>query len=406
MSLLPLLLLACDDSPKPADTGDDGGGEDTDDTEVIGDTTDTGEDSGDSGDDTAEAAEEEARYAAFFDSATVQRVDLVLDETAAASLAADPYTFVSGTFIHDGTVVEQVGIRLKGSQSLDGKPGFKVKLNEFVPGRRYGTLERITLNNMVDDPTQSKEVVAWWAWAQTGMPAPQANFAQVYVNDEYYGLYANVETPDDHWLDRRYADGGGDLWDGNDSADFTAEGLDNFELVSGEGNTNALGLTFQAVWSADFWNEAGAYIDLPQYLDFWAWSIAIGTQEGYPYELDGYYLYADPADGLFDYTPWGLDEAWDTGMDPMYPSGAVAGNCLQDSVCASALDVAVEDALTLYETLDLAGAATAAHDLTEQAVADDTRRPEWTTSEVLSARNTLIYRMEQRPAQVRTQMGL
>ena len=43
--------------------------------------------------------------------------------------------------------------------------------------------------------------------------------------DEYYGLYANVEAMDSKWVKHNYEEDGGDLWQGLDSADFSQAGV-------------------------------------------------------------------------------------------------------------------------------------------------------------------------------------
>lgn len=408
MTLLWLCLVACGEKPAPTDTGDTGA--DGDSAEQIGDSDDTGEDSEDSGDvdDTAEAAEEEARYEAFFDRAVVQRIDLTLDDLAIASLDQDPATYVLGGLTIGDVSLAGVGVRLKGADAVDGlsgKPSFKVKVNEFAQGQRYGTLERLTLNNMADDPTQSKEVLGYALWEAAGLVVPRANYAEVYVNGELYGLYANVETVDEHFLDRRWTEDAGDLWEADDSADFTSEGLDNFQLVAGEGDDDRLGLTYVAVWGADFWSATSAYVDMTQFLDFWAWSIVSGNNDGYPYQTDDYFLYGDPADDLYDYTPWGFDELWDPDFDPLVVSGALAVNCFQDTTCSDALDVAVDTALVTYAGLDFVTEAEAIHAVSASAVSADPRRT-GTAGEVTVARTALLAYLETWPTGVRTLMGL
>lgn len=408
-------LLAC--GAESEDTGAGGGG-DTD-TEVIGgvdDTADSGDsggadtaDSGDTGDEDPEWEDSEELYAALFDVDTVQRFDLTLDDDAVQSLRRDGTTYVHATFEHDNVVVEDVGLRIKGSstlQSWDGKPSLKIKFNEFVPGTRYATLERLTLNNMVEDPTQSKEVLAYWLWAQGGMVAPKASFAEVYVNGELFGLYTNLESTDDHFVKRYFADGTGNLWEGNDYADFSDSGIDQFELVSGVDDRTDLRSARRAMWEEDWYTATDEVVNMGQFLDFWAWSIAIGNADGYPYAQNDYFLYDDPADGRFVFTPWGFDESWNTAMGWNYVSGLLGVKCTYDEACVALLEARVSTALTAVEAAGAGEKAAALHALTEQIVRDDTRRPSWSAGEVISARAGLASTVETWPATVRGQMGL
>jgi hypothetical protein len=57
----------------------------------------------------------------------------------------------------------------------------------------------IELSSAVRDPSMVREVLAY-NMARQYMPAPRANFAKLYINDEYWGLYVNVEPVDRGFL--------------------------------------------------------------------------------------------------------------------------------------------------------------------------------------------------------------
>ena len=44
------------------------------------------------------------------------------------------------------------------------------------------------------------------------MVAPRANHIEVYINDDYYGLYISVEHIDDTFLSKNFSDDSGNLW--------------------------------------------------------------------------------------------------------------------------------------------------------------------------------------------------
>ncbi len=375
--------------------------------EVIPGSDDTGEpeDTDDS------EAVEEATYQAFYDPGVVQTIALELSRGAIQSLRVDPFTYVEGKVTVNGQLFEQVGIRLKGSssyQDFDGKPAFKVKFNAFVVGQKFAGLERITLNNMVGDPTQSKEMIGYALFTEMGLLVPRVSYARVSLNGELQGLYTNLESMDDHLLDRHYSDGSGDLWEGNDYADFTRHGLSYFELVTGVGDYAALETVQQTLAGAPpaaFLEEADTVIDMESFLDFWAYSIAIGNKDGYPYNVNDYFVYRDVADGRFDFAPWGMDESWDTGMVWSYAGGEVALGCMRDEDCVSALYTHTADALLAYEAMDIESWALGVWELSEPLVEEDLRRP-YTIGQVMAERATLLTRINRWPGRVRRQMGI
>lgn len=350
-------------------------------------------------------------YDALFDHTVLQEIHIGLAEAEIEALDDEGREYVTGTFEHEGATLT-VGIRLKGSstyQTFDQKPAFRVKFNEFVAGQRYATLRGLALNNLTGDPAQGREVVAYWAWAQAGLSVPRASLARVYVNGEYFGLYAAIEAVDEEWLRRRYTDPSGDLWAANTDADLTDSGLAAFVLQCGTGRGPLLlgdAAAALAHVSSDFYAQASAVIDMDQYMDFWAWSNATGTQDGYPYHLNDYFVYSNPADrGRLRFSPWGLDETWSDEWRPDYGGAVLAWQCENDAACTARLNDRFRAALAAYEAMDVAAEAEALFSLSEGAADADPRSP-YSPGEVSAARGALLTQMRGWPAKVRTAMGL
>ncbi len=351
-------------------------------------------------------------FEALFDATVVQRIDLSLSADAVAALLADSESYVEGTLEHDGHLLEGVGVRLAGGastwQPIDAKPNFRIKLDEFENDNAYGELSRINLHNMVGDATQAREVVSYAVWNAAGMVAPRANFAEVYVNGASYGLYANVEEPDEAFLDRHFADPDGDLWEAGDAADLTPGGVDNFAVAGGDGDEAALDAARRQVQLGEgaFYDVADTVLDMGQFLDFWAWQIVLGNSDGYPYQLDDYYLYGNPeVRGRYQFLPWNLDETWEDSHEWDAVTGNVAVQCAYDDACAALLLTHLDASLTAYVALDVSAVAQSAFTLTSPAVAADLRR-EQTLAEVQTARTAFAADVLNRPARVRGQTGL
>ncbi len=416
--MLPLLtLLACPTDPPSTPPGVD----DSDNTDTAeqapGDTSpeDTGggnaEDTGD--DPVVEAAEAEAFYAF----GTLQEVRLTLTEDTIDELDRQARRgnaeYLAGDIEVNGIPFKNVGVRIKGSSTLrtfDDKPSLKIKFNAFVPDQDFAGLERVTLNNMVEDPTQTKEVMAYRIFRAAGLDASRANHAALYVNDELYGLYTNLETMDDHWLGDRFADPTGELFEANDNADFTRGGLSHWESASGEGTTTQLEAVVDAlrVAAGDFEGDLTATVNLDQFRRFWAWSLLIGNTDGYPYTLNDCYVYADPGDGLrFAFYPWGVDESWQTGALSSWASatGILAARCLDDDACRLTFLATMTEELAVYETLPVVEWYLEEEAATAEVLEADPRRS-FGLSGVRSERADLVADLEAWPAKVRAAMGL
>ena len=130
----------------------------------------------------------------------------------------------------------------------------------------------------------------------------------------------------------------------------------------------------------DFFGELGPYVNVDQWLDYWAWCAATGNYDGYPFHQNDVLIYEDPLnEGRFDFAPWGTDETWDeyeyTGQTWNVVAGRLGYACLADNACITELKSHIATALDAYETSDVSGMAQEAWDLSEADVQTDPRRP-------------------------------
>jgi hypothetical protein len=119
---------------------------------------------------------------------------------------AEEERLIGDAFVN-GEKYEQVGVRYKGNSSYHNpikagvvKLPFNIKIDkelddQLLPGE-YGTLK---LSNVFRDPTFVRELLSYEI-ARKYMPASRANYAKVYVNDKYFGVYHNVESIDHRFL--------------------------------------------------------------------------------------------------------------------------------------------------------------------------------------------------------------
>ena len=67
------------------------------------------------------------------------------------------------------------------------------------------------------------ETVSYAIFRAAGVPAPRTGYAYVRVNGEPFGLYLNLEPYDTVSLERLFPGGTQHLYEGESSADVTAE---------------------------------------------------------------------------------------------------------------------------------------------------------------------------------------
>jgi spore coat protein CotH len=216
-------------------------------------------------------------------------------------------------FINDEDLGE-VGLRKKGliGSSSTQRPSLKIKFNHSKKGRKYHGLERLTLNNNIQDPSLVKQYLSYKLFRKAGLPAPRCNFARVYVNGQYLGVYTNVESIRKQFLKRAFNDSDGDLYEGMIN-DFREGMYETFEIKDGAGKKmKSIVRAVKALSKEgdDQLNELGQAIDIDQFINFWVLEIITGHWDGYNGNLNNFFVYSSSEDKRLRFIPWGTDGTW------------------------------------------------------------------------------------------------
>ena len=234
---------------------------------------------------------------------------------------ADIYTWFPATVTVDGETHTRVGVRKKGfigSQS-DTKPSLKLRFDKYVDDRSLGgVMERMTLNNSVQDPSMINTCLTYEVFAAAGNPASRCNFATVSVNGRNLGLYVHVEEIKAPFLARHFASTEGNVYEGNVS-DFTPEFRGTFEKKTNEDADDWSDIDAVVAALADpsdaGWEALAAIVDLDRFLTFWATEVLVGHWDGYAGDRNNYWFYREPG-GRFVFIPWGVDDTFHLRDDP------------------------------------------------------------------------------------------
>ncbi|MCX4247899.1 CotH kinase family protein [Paraliomyxa miuraensis] len=324
----------------------------------------------------------------------LSRFDLRIDEASWAALEAAPKEWTPGTFEYEGEVFSNVGIRLKGNHSfreLSDKPSFKLEFDEYVQGARFLGLEGLTLNNMVVDSSMLREWIGYRVFRELDVPAPRIGYAQVFVNDEEYGLYLVLEPYDDPFLARVYDDPSGNLYESDRSADLDHD-VNDWDQDEGSDHTRADLLAFselaQLPGNAVFYGDdtTDGVVDMPRFLAFMAGETIVGQFDGH---VGGhnFFVYHEPRADQWSYLPWSLDQALARRVTPYEHEGYLGYKCLHDQRCLVDYVLAFRDALPRVRELDLEAEIDQAIALTDEAMRSDPRKP-YSESSVESARGS------------------
>ncbi len=310
--------------------------------------------------------------AILFDPLRMSRVALTLSDEAYNALQQPCAEWGGKADYQEGTVTLSVGrrvigpltvgIRLKGGwgsyRCLNGKAGFKVKINwDAEKKQRLLGLKKLTLNNMVQDPSMFHEALAYRLFRAMDVAAPRVGYARVTLNGQDYGLYTNIETPDDVMLDRWF-DSTQHLYEGAYWQDVEPGRENEFEMDEGkeDGRGDLIALMAAANAPADrWWERMNEVADMPQMVREWATEIYIGHWDGYAHEIkNNYYLHSDDGD-RFSLLPWGTDQTFDAELswDQSEGRAVMFRGCMASDPCFQLYRQALRDVRTTALALDL-----------------------------------------------------
>lgn len=373
-----------------------------------------------------------ALSAPLFDQDKVQRFDINLPQASIDALKQVPDVYVHGSVTYGDITLGDVGVRIKGEASLrplDKKAALKLKLDEFVPKQTLLGMRRITLNNMVSDPTFMAERVTYQLFAAAKLPAPRCNHAVVYVNGELYGLYAHVESEDKTFLSRWFASNDGNLYE-DAQVDFKPGNEQYFDLETNETRNDrtdlkALITAIDQASDQTYLTDLDASLDTAQFLRYTAAEGAVNQWDGYSYtyfEPNNFRIYNDPTTGKFSFVPWGMDESlkphpysarefiplfsvpiYEDKPDARDSGGLIFVRCLGSDSCRAQYADVLRDMISVYEKADLPSLAAKYYDQIKDHVYEDTRK-EVTNEEFEAAYQALLTHLRARPNVMRDDM--
>lgn len=343
-------------------------------------------------------------YEALFDVSRVHEVVIEVADVDWALALAGTEDELPALLTLDATPLQGGSFRVRGDAALlglMGKSDLELDLDDGG-GQRVGDVERLTLNAQLDDPACAREVLATEVLRAAGLNPPRAVFAHVVLHGEDLGVYTMVEGVDRSFLERRFADPHGDLWEARSGADFSGPGIERWRAVGGSGDRDALDAVRVVVQtSTDFPTELEPLVDLPALFHFWAWVAAVGHTRGWPHRLDDVYAYADPLDAdRFVFVPWSMERSFDPTSDWGAVESQLAIRCRYEEPCDTPIRAAVAQAADELELLAVPTLADTVFAVSEAVVIADPARP-IPLGEVAAARDQLRALTLAAPAKLR-----
>lgn len=277
----------------------------------------------------------------IYDENTLEEIRLYFPQTNYWTLLTQNYntkTDIPATIQYKEETLDSVGIRFKGQTSYfannSQKKSFNISVDAFKDGQKLGGYKTFNLNNAFQDPSFMREVV-YYHLIRPHTPSAKANFVKLYINDQYWGVYLNVQQLNKDFLSEWYESNEGNNFRGDTPTSTTpggGGGGGGAQWGDGTAAINYLGTDtaqyqkyytlkssgYNNPWTelqhaCDILNNSGAALEstLPEVFDvdkiLWhlACEIAFVDDDSYVYKgkMD-YYLYQDDITGrwaTYDY---------------------------------------------------------------------------------------------------------
>ena len=263
----------------------------------------------------------------FYDINTINTIEITFEQSNWDYLldqlvAEGEENRLMGSVVINGKTYDSIGVRYKGNSSYRDnqiKNPLNIKLDYIIDDQTHEDYGTLKLANAYNDPSFVREALSYEI-ARKYFPASQSNFANVYINGTYLGLYANDQDVDKHFMRTHfYSDENarikgelnnsigtptGGVWQyyDNDSSSYYG----SYSLESDFGWK-------ELIWFLDTLNNSNENVEkvlnIDRHLWFLAFSNLLVNLDGPINNPQNYYLYKDDA-GRFNPIPWDLNESF------------------------------------------------------------------------------------------------
>lgn len=136
----------------------------------------------------------------FYNTGTLQKIEITFSQPNwdymldTAKHGSETYLMAQAVKVN-GVLYDSAGVKYKGNSSYDStynKNPVHISLDEFKKQNYQGYTD-IKLSNCYADPSMIREVLSYDI-LKNYMHCPKSNFAQLYINGSYIGLYSSTEN--------------------------------------------------------------------------------------------------------------------------------------------------------------------------------------------------------------------
>jgi len=269
----------------------------------------------------------------FFDSGYIPFLKIELSPEELAQLRKNDRAYVKATVREGDIVYTDVGFHLKGAagsyRPFDQNPAMTLNFDKFNREQRFHGLDKLHLNNSVQDPSKLAELITREMYNAAGVPAGRVSHARVHLNGRELGLYVLIEGYDTQFLKRHFTNWFGTFYDGGFVQDITADK----RIVSNDSPQDRADLKelIEAAQEPDHAKRRerlARILDVERFLSFTAMEMLTSHWDGYAQNRNNYRLYHDPGQGRLVFLPTGLDQMFGDPNFALVPGNALVAQAI------------------------------------------------------------------------------
>lgn len=152
----------------------------------------------------------------LFDTSRVHTINIIMDDWDEFTANCKSEEYYTCTVVIDNEAYKNVAIRGKGNTSLsqvsNDRYSYKIEFDHYDSTNTYYGLDKLCLNNIIQDNTYMKDYLTYQMMNEMGVAAPLCSYVYITVNDEDWGLYLAVEGVEESFLQRNYGKDYGELY--------------------------------------------------------------------------------------------------------------------------------------------------------------------------------------------------
>ncbi|WP_020471317.1 CotH kinase family protein [Zavarzinella formosa] len=261
------------------------------------------------------------------------KIEITLDKENKALLDKDPRKYVRCTFKANDLTLNDVGLHLKGAagsfRGWDDKPALTLNIDKFTKGQTFFGMDKIHLNNSVQDGSYFNEIVAADVFGRAGLPTARFTHVRVELNGRKVGMYLLKEGYDKTFLKRFFPDASGNLYDGGFLQDIDAA----IKQDSGSGkdrkDLQALVAACRTPDEKKRWEAVNKLLDVEKFISLACMEVLTVDWDGYTRNRNNYRLYHDPKTDKFVFIPHGKDQLFQNAGDAIWHGwGSIVGQAV------------------------------------------------------------------------------